>query len=112
MAHDCEGSSPQGCSNGLTDVIAGAGNNPNVTVFSADSGALLESFFPFDPSFGGGVRLASVDRNGDGKADVIAVAGPGGTPDVRTFDGMTQQQLDDFYAYSPQFQGGLFVAAA
>ena len=91
---------------GQADVIAGAGNNPNVTAFDAQSGTLLESFFPFDSSFGGGVRVASVDRNGDGKADVIAVAGPGGTPDVRSFEGMTQQQLDDFYAYSPQFQAG------
>ena len=96
---------------GRADVIAGAGRSSNVTAYDA-SGTLLESFFPFDPSFGGGARVAAVDRNGDGKADVIAVAGAGGAPDVKTFNGPTQQQLDDFYAYSPLFQGGLYVAAA
>ena len=40
------------------------------------------------------MRVGAVDRNGDGKAEIVCVAGPGGGPDVRTVDATTQQQLD------------------
>jgi len=69
------------------------------------------SYFPYDIHFAGGVRVAAMDRNGDGRADVISVPGPGGGPDVRTADGQTGQQIDDFFAYDIRFTGGLFVAA-
>ena len=55
--------------------------------------------------------MAAIDRNGDGKADVISVPGPGGGPDVRTANALTGQQIDDFFAYDIRFTGGLFVAA-
>jgi len=49
--------------------------------------------------------------HGTGKASVIAVHGPGGTPDVDTFDGLTGQRIDQFFAYDPAFSGGLYVAS-
>ena len=70
----------------------------------------LLSFFPYDPAFTGGVRVAAADRNGDGKADIITVAGPGGGPDVAAFDGTTGRNIDHFFAFDPRFSGGLYVA--
>lgn len=101
--------------NGTAKVIcgAGAGGGPNITVFSIDGGVAtpLLSFFAYDPAFAGGVRVASIDRNGNGKADIVAVHGPGGIPDVTSFNGLDGSLIDAFFAYDPLFTGGLFVAA-
>ncbi len=98
---------------GRDDVVvgAGAGGGPNVAVFDGVNGARLSSFFAFDPSFTGGVRVAAVDRTGTRRASVVAVPGPGGGPDVRALDGLSGALLDEFFAYAPAFTGGLYVAA-
>ena len=66
------------------------------------------TFVPF-PGFT--VSVASADLNGDGVPDVVVGAGPGGGPHVRVFDGATRGELASFFAYSPQFGGGVDVAA-
>ncbi len=100
---------------GQAEVVTGAGasGGPNVGVFEVNGfGATqLLNMFPYDPQFFGGVRVAACDRNGDGLADVICVPGPGGGPDVRILNGVTGQQIDQFFAYNPAFTGGLYVAA-
>jgi hypothetical protein len=63
---------------------------------------------PF-PGFSGEVHSAAgVLPNGD----VLWVfgAGPGGGPAVTVLDGTTGQTLAEFFAYDPQFTGGVFVA--
>jgi len=98
---------------GVPDIIAGAdaGGGPRVRVFDGKTGAVLRDFYAFGPSFTGGVRVAAADVNGDGAADVIAAAGPGGGPAVRVFDGTTGNQIASFYAFEPGFTGGVYVAA-
>ena len=94
---------------GLYAVGAGAGGGPRVEVFSAD-GTLLSSFFAFDSSFTGGVRVAVGDVTGSGHDDIIVSAGLGGGPEVIVFDGLTFQPIEHFYAYDPGFRGGVYVA--
>ena len=74
---------------GRDDVItgAGAGGGPHVRVFSGDDGAELAGFFAYDAAFGGGVRVAAGDFDGDGRADILTGPGAGGGPHVRAFDG-------------------------
>lgn len=98
---------------GKPDVIAGAGpgGGPHVKVFDGATGGLLRSFFAFDPAFKGGVNVAAGDVNGDGRADVIVAAGPGGGPQVKVFDGATGAQTRSFLAFEPAFGGGVRVAA-
>jgi hypothetical protein len=113
------------------DVIAsgaGAGSRPMVQLYRPD-GTIRSEFFAFDPSFTGGVSLAMADVNADGVADVVTVAGAGGGPHVKVYDGKSLDKLFDptqphpaviveltvlnsFFAYAPGFTGGVSVAAA
>src|SRR5205814_602511 len=113
---------------GRAEIVTGAdaGGSPHVRVFrflDAPKGstdvthrvqpfrAPLANFFAFAPNFGGGVRVAVGDVNGDGTPDVITGAGPGGGPVVRAFSGKDGKVIRQFFAYAPTFTGGVFVAA-
>lgn len=90
---------------------AGFGGGPNIRVFDAETAVERASFFAFDESFTGGVRVATGDMNGDGIADYIAGAGPGAGPSLRIFSGKDLSLLADFSPYNPNFRGGIFVSA-
>ena len=98
---------------GLADIITGAGpaGGPHVRVFSGADLAELYSFFAYDPAFLGGVFVAAGDVDGDGLADIVTGAGPGGGPHVRVFSGADLAELFSFFAYDPMFLGGVSVAA-
>lgn len=101
---------------GRGDVVVGAGTGagPQVTVFTGAGLTPIMNFFAFDPSFRGGVRVATGDVNGDGRADIICGTGPGtaltGGPAIRVFDGATGTQLLNFSAFSGGASDGVFVA--
>src|SRR5439155_3120716 len=69
-------------------------------------------FFAYSSAFTGGVRLAVGDVNNDGKLDIVTAAGPGGGPHVKVFSGADASVIRSFYAYAPQFAGGVFISAA
>jgi len=98
---------------GFADIVTGAGEGggPHVQVFDGVTGAVRLSFMAYEPSFGGGVRVAVGDVNGDGRADIIAGAGPGRPAAVRVFDAATGAQLSDVLPYGTS-SAGLFVATA
>ena len=101
---------------GYQDIITapGAGGGPHVKVYSGATGAILRSFMAYDPTFTGGVFVASCDVNNDGKADIITGAGAGGGPHVKVFDGVSpvDATLASFFAYDPTFLGGVRVGSA
>ncbi len=98
---------------GFADIItsADAGGGPQVTITSGRDATRLASFYATASTFTGGIRVAAGDVNGDGFADVIAAAGPGGGPQVTIFDGKSLSLLTSFYALPSKFTGGLYVAA-
>src|SRR5206468_3836987 len=98
---------------GVPDVILarGPGSPAFVRVVDGATQTILLAFNPFDPSFTGGVYVAAGDVNGDGFADVITGAGPGGGPHVQVFDLHNGTTLASFYAYAAGFTGGVRVAA-
>ena len=98
---------------GLGDVIvgAGAGGGPRVTAFDGVTGKAFRDFFAYVPSFSGGIRVASGDVDGDGFSEIITGAGAGGGPHVQVFSGKSSAVIRSFFAYTPTFSAGIFVAA-
>jgi len=92
-------------------VGAGPGGGPHVRALKLLPGGLQElaSFLAFSPAFAGGVRVASGDVDGDGLAEVIVGAGPGGSPHVRVFTGAGLPLGEGFLAYESSFAGGVTV---
>jgi len=98
---------------GVAEIITGPGPGgpPEVDVFRADGTRIL-SFDAYDPAFVGGVFVAAGDVDGDGRADIVTGAGPGGGPHVRVFSGVDRHEIHGFMAYPPSFTGGVRVAAS
>jgi hypothetical protein len=97
--------------NGYDDVVvgAGAGGGPRVTAFDGQAGGRMFDFFPFEPGFRGGVRVASADLTGDGADDLITAAGPGGGPRVRAYDLSRGQVVSDRFVGDLAKRGGVRV---
>jgi len=91
-------------------VGSGAGMDSKVEVYDSFTGGLLKTLNPY-PGFQGGVTTAIGDVNRDGVPDVITGASTGGGPHVKVFDGVTFNEIDSFYAYAANFNGGVNVAA-
>ncbi len=89
-------------------LTATASSDGWVRVFDTTHGVERFRFMPY-----GGLeaRVAIADVTGDGVPDIITVAGPGGGPHVKVFDGSDGSLLRSEFVYAPEFLGGLFVAA-
>jgi hypothetical protein len=105
------GGGPGGGNNGTILVGADAGQPPIIRLVNIATGATVFQTMAFSPAFTGGVRVARGDVNGDGTPDLIVAAGPGGGPQVKVFDGVTHRVIANYYAFSPVFTGGVYVAA-
>jgi uncharacterized repeat protein (TIGR01451 family) len=94
----------------FADIIAGTGPGIPAQV-RGFNGNTLAQIFAVNPygGFAGGARVGVADFNGDGQLDVATGAGPGGSPHVKVFNGLTQAELASFFAYDPAFLGGVFV---
>jgi hypothetical protein len=106
-------------------VSAGFGGGPRVAVFDGSSVAaggptrLFGDFFAFEAGLRNGTFVAAGDFDGDGFADLVTGAGPGGGPRVRVLSGKNltangsanPTALADFFAGDAANRGGVPVAA-
>ncbi len=86
------------------------GGQSIVNVYDAN-GTLIKQFVPFGASYTCGVVVATADVTGDGVEDIIVGTAFGGGPHVKIFDGVTFAMLSQFFAYDPNFRGGITLAA-
>ena len=95
---------------GASEIIAaaGPGGGPHVRVFKTN-GSLVSEFFAYGATFRGGVEVSAGDIDGDGKAEIITGAGPGGGPHIRVFTA-AGTAVKEFLAYDVGFRGGVDVA--
>ena len=86
---------------GVPEIVTGpgSGGGPHVKAFSGVNGTLVASFFAYEPSFTGGVRVGVADFNADGRYEIRTSSGPGRAAEVRAFDGVTTVALNSFTAY-------------
>ncbi len=94
-------------------VGSGAGEQPVVKSYFAETGELAFEKTVFEGGFSGGVRVAAGDINHDGWPDLIAAAGAGGGPHVKIYDGKSGNLIDGplggFFAFDSGFSGGANV---
>jgi hypothetical protein len=86
------------------------GFSPTVDVFDAATGGRVNRFLAFEASFGGGVRVATGDVNGDGFTDIVCATGAGTRARVRVFSGADGALLANRVPFGTGYTGGLSVA--
>jgi hypothetical protein len=95
------------------DPVVLSGENGTIQVFTlgADNAlaAVGQPFVPF-PGFGGVVRSAVADFNGDGTLDYAFATGPGTAAAVRVISGRTGADLVKTATVLDGFRGGLYLA--
>src|SRR4051794_28973106 len=96
---------------GRAEIVAApessSGPTTPIKVYSVSGGAAVQ-LASFDSGLSS-ARVAVGDVNGDGKAEIVAAAGPGVAPSVRVFDS-SGQLLSQFAAYDVGYTGGVDVA--
>lgn len=96
---------------GYDEIIVGAGigGGPQVQVFDPQNN-VLGSFFVYNPSFHGGVRVSAADINNDGTLEVITSPGATGGPHVKAVD-LKGRVLLEYFAFGADYTGGIQTIA-
>jgi hypothetical protein len=86
---------------GAAEIITGAdaGGGPHVRVFTGAGADAGIGFFAYNPTFTGGVRVATGNLNGAGTDEIVTGAGPAGGPHVLGFAGTGVSTGTSFFAY-------------
>ncbi|HYH68891.1 MAG TPA: hypothetical protein VD866_29630 [Urbifossiella sp.] len=115
---------------GIPDVVVGRGpgGGPQVRVIDGSKlptigangdAAAVATFFAYESGVRNGLTVAVGDVDGDGRADGVTGAGPGGAPHVKAFGGAAVVagvaapgvgEVASFFAYDVAFGGGVVVA--
>ena len=81
-----------------------------INLYSDSQGTLAKTLTPY-PYFNGEVRVALGDNSGT-SGNIVTAPGAGGGPHVQILDGQTGNSIANFFAYDPNFTGGVFIATA
>ena len=102
----------EGIADGLLVAVASPGAAPHIMVIDAATGRSALSFFAFDPGFLGGLSVSSglSAIGATNTAVIVAGAGAGAQPSVSVFNAVTGRFINQFYAFAPEYNGGVNVA--
>ena len=90
---------------------AGRFSQPIVKVYDAETMEFLFQFMAYEPSYRGGVHVATGDIDQDGIPDIVTAPGRIHAPVIKVYDGNgTGGELAEFLAYGNDFQGGVNIA--
>ena len=110
---------------GIPDLIVGSGPGGIGVVLVYDgasvlanpeSPTLIGAFYPFGPTFRGGVYVAVANLDGGTSDEIVVAADAGGGPEVNIYSPAQIQAHNyanpavGFFAYSPSFTGGVRLA--
>ena len=90
----------------ITAPLVGA--PPHIVTFSGLTGAVLQSYYAYDPKYLGGTSITANDLDGDGFTEIITSASAA-APHVVVVEARTQRVRASFYAYDALFGGGVRV---
>jgi hypothetical protein len=95
------------------DIVTAAGSSggPHVRVYDGVTAQEIFGWMAYEITFTGGVYVAIGDIDGNGVNEVITGTGEGGGPLVKVFNPLNGQMVRSFFAYDPNFRGGVTVAA-
>jgi len=96
---------------GRDELVVGSGQGvaPLVRVYD-QKGTPVRQWYAYGKGFRGGVRVAAGDLTGDGRAEIVTGAGPGGGPHVRVVNSRGQNVTKGFFALPSSYRQGIFVA--
>lgn len=93
-----------------SEILISKQSNSTVAITTDFRGNIRREWPMYSSSFKGDVKAITADLNYDGIKEIVAFPGSGGGPHVRIFDHLGNFK-NSFYAYSPDFDGGVNVAA-
>lgn len=97
---------------GVGEIVAGAGpgGGPQIRVFEVDGSPRGIQFFPFHQNFRGGIDVAPIDYDNDGKDEILTSAFSKGHAWTRVYRYNNAQTIHtEFVAYNLSFEGGTNV---
>lgn len=97
---------------GRADLVIGSGrgDQSRVRVFSGFNRGLLQQFVALEPAYTGGIRVALLDTNGDGRADFVLGNASGSGARVVVRNASNLMELKRFVPFNSPVLG-VFVAA-
>ena len=96
---------------GQDDVITvpGFGGAPIIKIFDGTNGTLISQKMIFEDTFRGGLYVDAGDSAQLGYAQILVGAGFNGGPRVNLYDAVRDVSLLNYFAYDPNFRGGVAV---
>lgn len=86
-------------------------DNNQVKIFNS-AGQLTASFYPYTEKYNNGVNITVGDLDKNGTLEIVTGTEKGGGPHIRIFNSEGKLINPGFFAYGPEFRGGVNVTIA
>jgi hypothetical protein len=86
--------------------------NKNKVIIYEDDGTVVNTFFPYTKNYDKGINITVGDLDNNGTMEIVTGTEWGGGPHVRIFNSVGKLINPGFFAYGPEFRGGVNVTIA